>query len=147
VVRRLLFLHDLQRGSDLSLLALRLVVGGFLIWGVWDNVANPERMEEFRIFLQHHGFAYPEQMAPLSVWAQLLCGSAFTLGLITRWAGLVCAFNFVVALTMVDAQEGVRAALPSTLLVLVGLLLATHGAGRWALDPVLHRWSGERDRA
>jgi putative oxidoreductase len=139
LTRRLLFLPALSGGADLALLALRVVVGGFLILGVWDNIENAARMAEFAGFLAQHDFAMPELMAPLSVWAQFLCGVAFVLGLFTRWAGLICAFNFVVALIMVDAALGIRGAFPSTMLVLTGVCLATLGAGRFSLDAALTR--------
>ena len=139
ITRRLLFLPGLSGGADAALLALRIVVGAFLILGVWDNIQSPARMTEFAGFLAQHGFAMPELMAPLSVWAQFLCGLAFLLGLFTRWAGLICAFNFVVALIMVDAALGVRGAFPSAMLVLAGFCLATLGAGRLSIDAALTR--------
>lgn len=136
-MKRLLFLPDLARFGDAALLALRLMVGAFLIYGVWDNIASAERMTEFVGFLTKFGFAYPELMAPLSVWAQFLCGVAFILGLFTRWAGLICAFNFVVAIAMVDSHGGIRGSFPAACLVLIGLYLATHGAGRFSLDRLM----------
>lgn len=129
-----LTLEPLDRGSDAALLLLRLIVGGFLVYGVWDNVVSPERMAEFAAFLTRFGFPFPQIMAPLSVWAQFLCGAAFILGLATRWAGLICAFNFAVALAMVDHKLGIRASFPSACLIGVGLLLATYGPGQLALD-------------
>ncbi len=131
---RWLLLNELRAGADFVLLLMRVVVGAFLIWGVWDNITSAARMEEFESFLRSQGFAAPAFLAPLSVWAQFICGVCFVLGFATRWAGLVCAFNFLVALAMVDAKLGVRAAFPSTLLVLLGLYFATHGAGRLSLD-------------
>ena len=136
-MRRLLFLPDLTRFSDAALLALRLMVGAFLIYGVWDNIVSAERMAEFVGFLAKFGFPAPELMAPLSVWAQFLCGVAFILGLLTRWAGLICAFNFVVAIAMVDYHGGIRGSCPAACLVFIGLYLATHGAGWFSLDRVL----------
>ncbi|GAM99316.1 hypothetical protein U91I_02964 [alpha proteobacterium U9-1i] len=132
-----MFLDPLARGADIALLAMRLVVGLFLIWGVWDNVVDPARMAEFEGFLGSQGFVRPDVMAPLSVWAQLACGVAFVLGIGTRWAGLVCAFNFVVALAMVDAKLGIRPAFPSAMLVVVSLYFATKGAGSFSLDRLL----------
>lgn len=132
--KRTLDRPDWARGSDLVLLAARLVIGAFLIWGVWDNIAEPGRMAEFARFLARHDFPSPELLAPLSVWAQFLCGIAFILGIGTRWAGLVCAFNFAVAVVMVDAELGIRGAFPATCLILFGLIFATLGAGRYALD-------------
>jgi putative oxidoreductase len=43
LLRRLLFLNDLRPAADFALLAMRLVVGAFLIWGVWDNIESPAR--------------------------------------------------------------------------------------------------------
>ena len=142
MLRRLVLLQDLHRAGDWAVLALRLFVGAFLVWGVWDNITSSARMDEFVKFLRHHGFAAPALMARLSVWAQFACGIAFVAGACTRWAGLVCAFNFIVALWMVDAQNGVRAAFPAGVLVLFGLLMATHGPGKHSLDA---RWFKPRD--
>ncbi|HEX8302263.1 DoxX family protein [Sphingomonas sp.] len=120
--------------TDAALLIARLVLGGFLIWGVWDNIASGERMAEFAGFLRVSGFPMPEFAAPLSVWAQFLCGLSFVSGLGTRWAGLLCAVHFAVAVAMVDAKLGIRGAFPATCLILFGLLFAAIGAGRYALD-------------
>jgi putative oxidoreductase len=124
----------LVRAEPWTWLLLRLFVGAFLVWGVWDNVISSERMAEFARFLSSHNFPAPALMAPLSVYAQLACGLAIALGGFTRIAGLVCAFNFAVAVAMVDAKAGVRGAFPATMLILVGLQLATRGAGPLALD-------------
>lgn len=136
-----LTLPQLAGSADLALLLARLVVGAFLIVGVWDNVVSAERMAEFEKFLDAKGFAMPGLMAPLSVYAQFLVGVAFIAGFATRWAGLVCAFNFVVALVMVDAPLGIRPAFPAAALVLFGLIFATIGAGRFAVDAMLRRKS------
>jgi putative oxidoreductase len=137
MLKRLLFLDELKGGADAVLAAFRVYVGVFLIWGVWDNIVSPARMAEFAEFLSANGFAAPELMAPLSVWAQFACGAAFIAGLMTRWAGLICAINFIVALAMVDAQHGMRAAFPAAMLVGFGLVMASHGAGRFSLDALL----------
>jgi len=126
-----------NRAEDLSLLLFRLLVGAFLIWGVWDNIVSQERMAEFAAFLKIHGFVYPEAMAPISVWTQFACGIAFMVGFCTRWGGILCALNFLVALVMVDAQGGIRQAFPAAMLVLFGLYLATRGAGRFSVDELL----------
>ena len=139
---RWLFLEDLRRLDDAALLLLRVVVGAFLVWGVWDNIISAEHMATFTAFLTKFGFPYPALMAPLSVWVQFACGTAFVLGAFTRWAGLLCAVNFVVAIVMVDHTLGVRGSFASACLVLIGLLLAAHGAGRFALDPWLARRLG-----
>lgn len=128
---QLSFLHA---WDDLAFLFLRLLTGAFLVYGVWDNIESAKRMEEFVGFLRANNFSYPEIMAPLSVWAQLICGLAFLLGFMTRWAGLICAFNFIVACVMVHWDQDFRGWWPAAVLVAIGLLMATHGAGRFSVD-------------
>jgi putative oxidoreductase len=127
----------LGRYSDLSLAALRALTGAFLIYGTYDNVMSAERMAEFVGFLEAHRFVMPELMAPLSVWAQIVCGILLVLGLVTRWAGLVVAFNFVVAVWMVHWPEDFRGWWPAIVLVFLGLHFACRGGGRWSLDRIL----------
>lgn len=136
-----LTLPQLAGGADLTLLAMRLVVGAFLIFGVWDNIVSADRMAEFEKFLTIKGFAMPGLMAPLSVYAQFLTGVAFIVGFAIRWAGLICAFNFIVALVMVDAPLGIRPAFPAAALVVIGLLFATIGAGRLSIDAMILKGS------
>lgn len=100
-MKRMISLSGLARFDQFALFLFRLLVGAFLIYGVWDNIVSPARMAEFSAFLKANGFVAPHLMAPLSVGAQFLCGLSFCTGLFVRWAGLICAFNFVVAIYMV----------------------------------------------
>lgn len=127
-------LNELQRTEDAVLFLLRAVVGAFLIYGVWDNIVDSARMEEFVSFLRQHGFPAPSFLARLSVWAQFFIGLAFLTGCLTRWAGILCAINFLVAIVMVDRFQGIRGAFPSACLLCIGLYLAARGAGRYSLD-------------
>lgn len=138
-MNRLITLPHLAAGTDLAFLALRLGVGAFLVWGVWDNITSAEHMATFVKFLDQFGFPMPELLAPFDVWLQLAIGVLFILGLATRWAGLACALNFVVAIVMVDHLQGWRGSFGSQCLVLIGLVLATHGPGRFSVDRVLER--------
>ncbi len=137
--RDALLLTTLRRYADHGLLVLRVFVGSFLIWGVWDNISSAERMEEFVAFLRKFHFAWPEFMAPLSVWIQFAVGLAFLSGLLTRWAGILCALNFAVAIWMVDRFGGVRGAFPAACLLFIGLYFALRGAGRFSLDHRIER--------
>ena len=136
-MRNLVFLSSAQRFADFALLLLRVFAGLFLIWNVWDNVTSSERMHEFAEFLAKHGFPSPGLLAPVSVYLQLAIGLAFVPGLFTRWAGLLCAIHFGVAIAMVDHAGGMRGIFPSGCLLLIGLYLGTHGAGRLSLDAAL----------
>jgi putative oxidoreductase len=134
-----LLLTPLARLGDLALMLLRWVTGAFLVWQSHDNVFSAERMDEFVKFLDQFNFWAPQLMAPLSVWAQFLCGFAFILGLLTRWAGLVTAFNFTVAVWMVHWPQDFPGWWPALILVFLGLLFATLGGGRYALDQWIAR--------
>jgi putative oxidoreductase len=136
-MRKFLYLSTAQRFGDFALLLMRVFVGLFLIWGVWDNITDPARMREFVEFLRKFHFPSPGLLAPVSVYLQLLIGIAFVLGLFTRWAGILCVINFAVAIAMVDRFGGMRGVFPSGCLIVIGLYLATHGAGRFSLDASL----------
>lgn len=138
-MNRLVTLPHLAAGTDLAFLALRLGVGAFLVWGVWDNITSAEHMATFVAFLRQFGFPMPELLAPFDVWLQFAIGVLFILGLATRWAGLACALNFVIAIVMVDHLQGWRGSFGSQCLVLIGLVLATHGPGRFSADRALER--------
>ncbi|TAJ69998.1 MAG: DoxX family protein [Phenylobacterium sp.] len=131
---RAITLAPLATGSDAAFLALRLGTGAFLVWGVWDNITSAEHMATFAGFLRQHGFPAPEILAAFDVWLQFAIGVLFILGLGTRWAGLACAANFVIAIVMVDHLQGWRGAFGSQCLVGIGLVLATHGPGRFSVD-------------
>ncbi|MFO7278316.1 MAG: DoxX family protein [Pseudomonadota bacterium] len=127
----------LRRHADLSLLLLRVLTGSFLVYGTQDNVFSAERMEEFVAFLDHHGFIWPELMAPLSVYAQFVCGGLLVLGLLTRWAALVMVFNFIVAVVMVHWSQDFRGWWPAIVLVFICLDFACRGGGRYSLDSLV----------
>jgi putative oxidoreductase len=137
-----MFLPKLTVFTDAALLFIRLLTGTFLIHGVWDNVIEPKRMAEFVGFLAANGFAAPALMAPLSVYAQLAIGVALCLGVLTRWAGLLLAFNFTVGVIMVHLAQSYREIWPAAVLVAIGLLVAATGAGRISIDALAERRSG-----
>ncbi len=139
MIARWLLLTPLIRFGDLGLLLLRWVTGAFLIYQSHDNVFSAARMDEFERFLAQFNFILPEIMAPLCVWAQFLCGIAFLLGLLTRWAGLITTFVFIVAVWMVHWPQDFPGWWPALILIFLGILFATVGAGRYALDELIER--------
>ena len=143
-LRQFLFLPGNARHADLGLLLLRCVTGAFLVYQSHDNVFSAARMDEFVKFLTHFGFWAPELMAPLSVYAQFAAGIAFILGLFTRWAGLITAFNFLVALYMVHWNDPVPGIWPAAILIFLGLYFGLRGSGRYGLDSLLEGRSRRR---
>ena len=137
-------LDGLRRGEDAAFLLLRLYLGGFLIWGVWDNITSAGRMAEFQAFLAGLNCPWPEVAAPVSVWAQFLVGVLLIPGLLTRWAGLLLAVNFAVAVGLLSGLDApgeavAREMFGPMMCVLAGLVLATHGAGAYSADARLSR--------
>ena len=139
--RDILFLPGNARHADLGLLLLRCVTGAFLIYQSHDNVFSAARMDEFVKFLTQFGFVMPELMAPLSVYAQFAAGIAFLLGFLTRWFGLITAFNFIVAVYMVHWNDPVPGIWPAAILIFLGLYFGLRGSGRYGLDPLFERRS------
>lgn len=133
-MKNLLFPEKLSGFQNFTLLALRVLTGMFLMWGTWDNITDPARMTEFVGFLRQFNFPVPELMAPLSVWAQFICGALLVAGLFTRWAGLLMAFNFTVGFLMVHLGDDFRGQFPALILIVVSLHFAAAGGGRFAVD-------------
>jgi putative oxidoreductase len=144
--RDFLFLPGNARHADLGLLLLRCVTGAFLVYQSHDNVFSAARMDEFVKFLTQFGFPMPELMAPLSVYAQFAAGIAFILGFLTRWAGLITAFNFIVAVYMVHWTDPVPGIWPAAILVFLGLYFGLRGSGRYGLDPLFEGRGRRRGR-
>ena len=120
--------------ADFGLLALRLLVGSFLMWETLDNILSTERMVDFAGFLGQSGFIIPELMAPLSVYTQFICGALILVGAFTRLASLLMVFNFIIGLAMVHWGGDFRNWWPALVLVFVPLHFALAGAGRWSVD-------------
>ena len=68
-----------------------------------------------------------------------MIGIALIFGFLTRWAGLLLAFNFTIGVLMVHWGHGFRDAWPAGVLVFIGLLFLTHGGGRFTVDSLLDR--------
>ncbi|HEX8442455.1 MAG TPA: DoxX family protein [Allosphingosinicella sp.] len=146
-VTDLLLLTPLAQLGDLGLFLLRCVTGAFLIYQSHDNIISAARMDEFVKFLVQFNFWAPELMAPLSVWWQFIAGIGFIIGLLTRWLGLITAFNFIVAVWMVHWSQDFAGWWPALILAFLGLLFATLGPGRYALDSwIAKRARHDRDR-
>jgi putative oxidoreductase len=127
-------LAGLEPHREIGPLFIRLAIGWHLVYGTQDNIFHPTRMAEFRGFLAQHGFAYPGFMAPLSVYAQFVCGLLFMIGFLTRPSAAVMVFNFVVALWMVHRGQPYPQNALAILMLAGSMFLLFHGPGRWSVD-------------
>jgi putative oxidoreductase len=132
-------LPGLAQASDAAFFATRIATGIFLVDGVLDNVVSRDRMAEFVGFMGANGFPAPTLLAPFSVYTQCAIGLALIVGLLTRWAALGLIITFTVGIVMVHVNQSLREIWPALALVVIGLVSATHGAGRWSLDALLTR--------
>ena len=135
----LLRLSQLDRFGGFAPLPIRIFVGVFLIYMSQDNIFSSARMTEFEGFLAAHEFPAPAIAAPLSVYAQFICGGLLILGALTRWAALVVMINFVVALVGVHLALPLRTWLEPCAMLAVATALFIGGPGRISIDAALAR--------
>ncbi len=139
VISSLLRLGQLDRFGGFAPLPIRIFVGVFLIYMSQDNVFSAARMAEFEAFLATHGFPAPDIAAPVSVYAQFICGGLLLVGALTRWAALVIMINFVVALVGVHLALPLRTWLEPCAMLAVATALFIGGPGRISIDWALAR--------
>ena len=136
-MRKFLFLNSAQRFSDFALLIQRLFVGLMLVSGVWGIVTRSELMREQAAYLAKQGFFAPELLAPVLAYLTLCVGIAFVVGLVTRWAGILCVLLMSLGFALINPHYGKTALLNAGLVLVIGLHLATYGAGRFSVDALL----------
>jgi putative oxidoreductase len=113
---------------------IRVFAGTFLVYMSQDNVLSWARLREFEGFLRQFGFPLPLACAIVSVAAQFGAGLLFLAGAWVRWAALVMAVNFVVALVMVHTRLPFREALDPAAMLASALSLLYSGAGALSVD-------------
>jgi putative oxidoreductase len=125
--------------KGLGLFLFRLFMGGRIFLGIWDNVIDASKMSEFAQFLDRYGVPYPTFSAPLSVYAQIICGILIILGLQTRFVAFLMMINFLVAFFVVDRHLSLEQMTPALAMLFGSFLLIFEGAGRFSLDEILDR--------
>jgi putative oxidoreductase len=133
-MRSLLHISSLDRFGGFAPLAIRVFLGTFLLFMSQDNVFSAARMDEFEHFLAANQFPAPELAAPLSVYAQFVCGILVLVGAFTRWAALAMIINFVVALVGVHRNLPFRTFLEPCAMLASSIALFIGGAGRLSVD-------------
>lgn len=125
--------------TGFGLLLFRIFMGGRIFIGVWDNVVNSEKMVEFAQFLSSYNVPYPTLAAPLSVYAQMICGLLIILGLQTRFVALLMMINFLVAFFVVDIHLSLEEMTPALAMLFGSFLLIFEGPGKFSLDAVFDK--------
>jgi putative oxidoreductase len=133
-IARVLGLRFLPVNADLALLVLRVWFGGMLLMNHgWAKVSGYSHMVER--FPDPLGIGVPASLA-LSAFAEVICSSLIAVGLLTRFAAVVCIIDLTTAFVAAHgaALSGRRSGeLPFMYLgAFIAILLA--GAGRYSLD-------------
>ena len=131
---------DRYRGLGLGVtriaMGLILLQAGYTKFFIWKLPAVINDFEKMGVLL-------PQVMGPFIASLELVGGAALTLGLFTRWLGLVFAAEFCVATLVVAVgfDKGLGGAHLEILLIVVALLLATNGGGALNLGTILRKGS------
>lgn len=136
------FLGGLDRNRAHGIALLRIVTGLILFHAGYSKVfvsGLPHIAQSF----QGMGIIMPQITGPFIGLLELAGGAALTLGLFTRYLGVIFAIQFIVAAYVKFAllHKGIAPARIDILLVVIGLVLATSGGGSFSLGGLLKRGS------
>ena len=122
--------------SDWALLLLRLVYGWVFLTHGWPKLKSLKTTaQNFEMM----GFKPGSFWGPIVAVAETLGGLAVVLGLGTQYAGLVLAFDMLVAALwkVKNGQKLIGGFELDLSLMTIGLILATLGGGSYSLDSYL----------
>jgi putative oxidoreductase len=128
--------------KGLGLLLFRIFMGGRIFFGVWDNVIDSQKMAKFALFLDGYGVPYPTFAAPLSVYAQMICGILIVIGLQTQFVAFLMMINFLVAFFLVDRHLSLEQMTPALAMLFGSFLLIFEGAGHLSIDERMKQKDG-----
>lgn len=131
----------LDARKDYGAIFIRLVIGWRLISGVWQPATQQSKMQEVTIFFQQLGLPFPALSSFLAVYAELICGLLFIIGLWVRAAALVMGFTFIIAIALVDIHYPITKSFPAWIILAASLFFLFNGAGRLSADAQMNRKS------
>ena len=107
----------------------------------WPYATSGEKLREFKSYLTSLGFPLPGVGMYVSTYAEFVGGFLLILGLATRWVSGVLAFNFLLAVLFAHLAVGdsYSNTMPALNLLVVNLVLALNGPGKFSLDARLGR--------
>jgi len=133
----------LKAQSSVGLLLVRLMMAAILIVAGYSKffLAGLGKVADN---FTGYGIPVPAVTAPFIAILELGGGILLALGLLTRYLGMLYTVEFIVAAYVKVAiipppGGGYTGGRLDMMLIVVAILLATHGAGRWSLDAKLGR--------
>lgn len=142
---------SVSRFRGTALLFLRVVTGViYVAHGYVLKIHGDAAVSDFAGFLGSLSVPSPEFFAYLVVTIEIVGGLALIAGLWTRTAASATALVALFTILLVHAQNGFFVSNNGyefpLLLLASGIVLATIGGGRYALDTLLGKHSGGSDR-
>ncbi len=127
----------LEKYKEYGVIFIRLIIGFHLAYGVHFHIFDSARMADFVNFLSERGVPFPPFSAPLSVYAQFVCGILFVLGAATRYAAVVMIINFIAALVIAHIGDTYQKTFPALMMLAAACFFLIHGAGKLSIDDAL----------
>ena len=124
--------------KDFGVLILRLIFGYRLVEGMVTVLMNRQIPGLAEFFAANH-IPLSTISAYLAVYAELICGILFIIGLWVRPAALVMVFTFTVAIVFIDFQTGFEKGFPAWAIWAVSVFLLFYGAGKFSIDEKLRK--------
>ncbi len=137
------FTRMLASLQEIGFLIVRVVTGAILAVHGYQKVFDMG-VGNVAGFFDKIGIPIAQVSAPFISFLELLGGLLLIVGLVTRYLGVLYTIEFIVATWAVAGPmgKGINGAHLEVMLLLAGVLLATHGGGKLSLD---HMVGIERD--
>ncbi|HKI99107.1 MAG TPA: DoxX family protein [bacterium] len=132
------WLRMLNSQRPLALTLLRAVMGVLL--GYQGQLMVLKQGFAIELFRSHYGMPLPELVGPVVSVLALVGGFALFVGLFTRIFAVLYAIEFFVLTLWAVSMPGMPELGQNFILLAAAVVLATHGAGAFALDRPGQRW-------
>jgi len=127
----------INRGADIALLILRIVFGGFMVYGHgWGKIGRLFGAEEIS-FADPFGIG-PAASLALTVFAEVVCSLCIMLGLFTRWAVIPLIIAMLVAYLYVHFDDPFGRQEKALMYLASYIALFFAGSGYYSLDRLIN---------
>ncbi len=137
------FLRWLFHNSAFGLTFLRIVLGSMFVYA---GYAKSYHSGYFIYYFSQKGFPVPYLVGPFISYFELIGGALLLLGLFTRYLGLIFMLEFMIATAVIALAEGVIMARFEFMMLTTCFVIATQGAGRFAIDRPGRWWEPFSER-
>ncbi len=124
----------LEKGKDVALLFIRLVISWRLIAGTWPYISTKKHISE--IFLYFNALHLPAPFASiyLSVYLQFICAILYSLGLWFRLASGLMIINFTVAILAAHLNDTIDNSFAAWVILAASIFFLFNGPGNISFD-------------